>query len=159
MASIPVKVAKALLAKKGKVARGHRPQAGPHFGAVVIRSVRIKLLRRPFHECEIGRFVVRVVAGEFRRCGDANTIAEAGNGDQIVFVDGRDSWRQLVIADRYSQGIAFDWINRQSDANPAHQDRTVRSKREHIDVAREVSLVGRDPSNYIARILDQRYRL
>ena len=76
--------------KQREIGRRHRPEAGAHFGAIVLGAVGIEFLRNALHEGEVGRLVARVVAGEFRGRGDPETVAETGNGDEIVLVDAGD---------------------------------------------------------------------
>src|SRR5271166_718356 len=137
VSGVEKKVAEAPSAQQRQIVRSHRPKAGPHFHAVVIGALGIKLLRDAFHEGEIGWPVARVVAGELCRRSDADSIAEAGDGDKIVLVDSGDRRRRQPVADRYRQRIALDGIDWQSNAEIARQNRALRPKREDVDVAPE----------------------
>ena len=92
----------------------HRPQPSPHLGAIIVGAIGIEFLRHRLHEGEVGGLVAGVVAGELRRRGDADAVAEARDRDEIVLVDGGDGRRRLAVADRDRQRIALDRIDRQT---------------------------------------------
>ena len=77
MAGVEPQIAVLPASQHRQVVRGHRPEPRPHLGTMVVGTVGIQLLYHRCHEREVGRFVAGVVAGEFRRRGDAHAIAEA----------------------------------------------------------------------------------
>jgi hypothetical protein len=129
-------------AEQREIGRRHRPQAGAHFGAIVLGAVGIEPLGHALHEGEIGRLVARVVAGELRRRGDAETVAETRNGDEIVLVDAGDRRRRGRCADGYGQRVALDGIDGQADAKSAREKGALSAQRQHIGVGGERSAVG-----------------
>ena len=151
MTCIQVEVSVLPLSKERQVSRSHWTQARPHFRTVVVASVGVKLLRDPFHELEVRRFVRRVIPGEFCCGGDTNPVAESRNGDEIVFVDDRHIGRLHVTLDRDGERIALHRIDRQLDSNLPGQNRAVTAKCEYICISRQNAFVRAYPGNLPAR--------
>ena len=126
MSCVEEKVPEAPPPEERKIVGRHRSQARPHLRAVVVRAVGVKVLGDSLHESEIGRLVARVVTGELGGRSDANSIPEAGDGDEIVLVDGSNRRRRQPVADRYRKRIALDRIDRQLNTELAHENRTLR---------------------------------
>src|SRR4051794_8979738 len=101
MAGVEPEIAVSPAAKHRQIVRRHWSQASPHLGAMIVGAVGIKLLRDGSHEGKIAWSVTGVVAGEFRRRGDPQAIAEARDGNQIGLVDRSNGGWCGVIANRY----------------------------------------------------------
>ena len=129
-------------ADERQIGRRHRPKARPHLRPVVLGAVGKELLRHPLHEREVGGFMARVVAGEFGRRGDAQAVAEARNGDEVMLVETGDRRRRLRGADRNGQRVALDRIDGQAEAKLAGENGALGAERQHIGVAGERPAVG-----------------
>src|SRR5882757_7014108 len=142
MSCVEEKVPEAPPPEERKIVGRHRSQARPHLRAVVVRAVGVKVLGDSLHESEIGRLVARVVTGELGGRSDANSIPEAGDGDEIVLVDGSNRRRRQPVADRYRKRIALDRIDRQLNTELARENRALGSKGENKGVALEGASVS-----------------
>src|ERR1700722_11620724 len=72
--SVVPKVAMTPAAEDRQVVGSHRPQTGPHLGAMIVGAIGIQLLCYRLHEGEVRRLVGCIVASELRGGGYTHAV-------------------------------------------------------------------------------------
>src|SRR5262245_25457545 len=134
VAAVEEEVAVAAQAEDGRTVGGHGPEAGAVLAALVVHSVGEDVAGEAQDVVEVARRPAPVVAGELRRRGEAELIAEPRPPDQPLLVDPGEGGGKPAAPQGEGRGVTLGGIDRQAHAGRARHDGAAHAEGQDVGV-------------------------